>query len=370
MQQGDQYEVTSRLSLADANSLRNASTIYPDWVTETYLPLPDTVTPETKELAEELTAPHDNNFDKAIAVRDYLRGAITYNDQIEATPDGIDPVHYALFVSQEGYCNYYASAMAVMLRSQGIPSRVVSGFAQGSYDEESQSYRVNASNAHTWVETYFPDFGWIQFEPTASIPTVARPDNLDTSSGGDAFGAFVNPLLNREELLGEDLVEEEEDFLDPEDFERGPNIVPEQDGFLGTFPIWQALFATLVVAIAVVLSFAATEMNRRVEGDVDKSYGRLGRWARWLGIYYRPVDTPYERADSLVTAVPEGKDSIRSLTNQYVRKQYSPHQEEDVNFNPTHEMATITPCFTQRNDQKTIKSITKIKKRPKINSQT
>ena len=57
-----------------------------------------------------------------------------------------------------------------------------------------KSYRVNASNAHTWVEAYFPDYGWIQFEPTASIPVVGRPDSLDTSqSGGDAFGAFVNP---------------------------------------------------------------------------------------------------------------------------------------------------------------------------------
>lgn len=364
LQQGDQYEVTSRLSLADANSLRNASTIYPDWVSETYLDLPDTITPETKDLAAELMAGHDNNFDKAIAVRDYLRNAITYNDQIAAVPEGIDPVHYILFVSQEGYCNYYASAMAVMLRSQGIPSRVVSGFAQGSYDEESRSYRVNASNAHTWVEAYFPDYGWIQFEPTASIPIVARPDNLDSSSaGGDAFGAFVNPLINREELLGEDLnPEEEEDFLNPEDFERGPLLDPQQEGFLQTFPIWQALFATLIVAVAVVLSFVATEMNRRVEGDVDKSYGRLGNWARWLGIHYRPVDTPFERADSLVTAVPEGKEPIRALTNQYVRKQYSPNREDDVNFNPTQEWRQLRPVLLRETIRKQLSRLQRPKK--------
>ena len=181
LQQGDQYEVTSRISLVDATSLRNASTIYPAWVSETYLPLPDTITPETIALAEDITAVYDNNFDKAVAIRDYLRANITYNDQIEATPDGIEPVHYTLFVRQEAYCTYYASAMAVMLRSQGIPARIASGFSQGTYDEESSSYRVNASNAHTWVEAYFPDYGWIQFEPTASAgtPIIPRPENME-----------------------------------------------------------------------------------------------------------------------------------------------------------------------------------------------
>ncbi len=339
MQQGDRYEVTSRLSLADASSLRNASTVYPDWVTETYIPLPDTITPETIDLAEELMAGYDNNFDKAIAVRDYLRSEIKYNDQIQAAPDGVEPVHYALFMIKEGYCNYYASAMAVMLRSQGIPSRVVSGYAQGSFDEETSFYRVNASNAHTWVEVYFPDYGWIQFEPTASIPIVSRPEKIDESGGGDAFAAFTNPTVDRDALLAEELqAKQEDDFLNPADFERGAAVNnAQQGGFLGTFPIWKALFATLIVAIAVVLSFVATEMNRRVEGDVDRSYGRLSRWARWLGITYRPVDTPYERADTLVTAVPEGKEAIRALTTQYVHKQYSPRHEEDVNFNPIQE---------------------------------
>lgn len=191
LQLGDDYEVTSRLSLADASSLRAASTNYPDWLTATYLQVPDTVTPETLALAEELTAPFNNPFDKAIAVRDYLRENIVYNDQIQATPSGIDPVHYTLFVSQEAYCNYYASAMALMLRSQGVPSRVVSGYAQGTFDAETSSYRVQASNAHTWVEVYFPRYGWIQFEPTASIPAWDRPESLDGGGGGDAFSQFT-----------------------------------------------------------------------------------------------------------------------------------------------------------------------------------
>ncbi len=201
LQLGDRYEVTSRISLADATSLRSASTDYPEWVSEAYLQLPDSITPETVDLAAELIEPYDNPFDKAVVVRDYLRETIAYNDQIEAAPSGIDPVHYVLFVNQEGYCNYYASAMAVMLRSQGIPTRIVSGYAQGSFDAETSSYRVQASNAHTWVEVYFPDYGWIQFEPTASIPAWDRPEKIEDGGGGDAFSAFTaQSLLNREEM--------------------------------------------------------------------------------------------------------------------------------------------------------------------------
>ena len=91
LKQGDQYEVTSRFSVADAFSLRSSPNDYPQWVTETYLQVPDTITPETLALAEEIVAPYDNNFDKSIAVRNYLREAIAYNDQIPAPPIDVDP---------------------------------------------------------------------------------------------------------------------------------------------------------------------------------------------------------------------------------------------------------------------------------------
>ncbi len=346
LQQGDSYEVVSRFSLVDATSLRNASTIYPNWVTETYLPLPDSITPETIALAEDITAVYDNNFDKAIAIRDYLRENITYNDQIEAVPDGFEPVHYTLFVTKEAYCNYYASAMAVMLRSQGIPARIASGFSRGSFDDESFSYRVNASNAHTWVEAYFPDYGWIQFEPTASAgtPIIPRPETMEDGAGGDAFDAFARANPVGQSPLENDLTLDDPTLLNPEG-EFALDIEPRQGSFRETFPVWQAILATLIVATAVILSFVANQINQRVEGDVDKSYGRLSKWARWLGIYYRPVDTPYERADSLATAVPEGKEPIQNLTNQYVRKQYSPQQEEDIHFSPTQEWQQLRPVL-------------------------
>ena len=352
LQLGDDYEVTSRLSLADASSLRAASTNYPDWLTATYLQVPDTVTPETLALAEELTAPFNNPFDKAIAVRDYLRENIVYNDQIQATPSGIDPVHYTLFVSQEAYCNYYASAMALMLRSQGVPSRVVSGYAQGTFDAETSSYRVQASNAHTWVEVYFPRYGWIQFEPTASIPAWDRPESLDGGGGGDAFSQFTaQSFLDREALLEERL---EPEIPPPADNDlqealRGEEAAPiVEPSFWDTFPVWQAIGAALVLLVAIALSVTANEMNKRVEGDVDKSFWRLRSWAGWLGLSAKETHTPYEQAEILVTAVPQGKEPIRSLTKQFVLKQFSATKELEFGFNPRMQWKKLRPILIRQ----------------------
>lgn len=350
MQQGDTYEVTSRLSVADATSLRNAGTNYPEWIRTAYLQLPDSITPETIALAEEITAGHDSPFDKAVAIRDYLRENITYNDQIDAVPDGEEPVHYTLFVSQEGYCNYYASAMAVMLRAQGVPARVVSGYAQGTYDEESQIYRVRANNAHTWVEAYFPGYGWIQFEPTASLPVNSRPERIDESSGGDAFSAFISQRpLNREELLGEELDAAEDatdDFLPPE--LPDANAAAVNEGLLDRASLWQMVGSVLVVGLAIVVSVAANRVNQRVEGDVVRSYGRLENWSRWLGVSLSPAATPHEQADALATAVPTAKDGIRTLTHQYILTLFSPQHQTETDFDPLPVWKQLRPILLKQ----------------------
>lgn len=361
LQLGDQYEVTSRLSLADATSLRAASTTYPEWVEDSYLQLPDSITPETIDLAEDLTAEFDNPFDKAIALRDYLRENVAYNDQIQAAPQGVDPVHYTLFVSKEGYCNYYASAMAIMLRSQGVPARIVSGYAQGSFDEESSSYRVLASNAHTWVEVYFPKYGWIQFEPTASIPAWDRPELIDEGgSGGDAFSAFsAQSLLNREEFLGEDAADNPTVGNDPLNdlLPEDENVLTVELSFWDTFPVWQAVGATLLLIVAVGLSYVANEMNKRVEGDVDKSFLRLRSWADWLGVPSRSAHTPFEQAELMVAAVPQGKEPIRNLTKQFVLKQFTAAKAFEDGFNPLTQWKQLRPILIRQTLAKKIENL-------------
>lgn len=348
LQQGTRYRVASRVSTVDAETLRQASLDYPQWVTDSYLQVPDTITPETLALAEDLGADHDNPFDTTIAVRDYLRETISYNDQISAPPEGVDPVHYTLFVSQEGYCNYYASSMAMMLRSQGIPSRVVSGYAQGEYNDDNLSYRVKASNAHTWVETYFPEYGWIQFEPTASIPTVARPETA--GGGGDAFASPNNGQFNANDdrpLLEDDLVDFDldSDFTVP--------IVEESFGerlvrFFTEMTALQLIGGGVVLLLAAITIAGAFLINRRIESDVDRSYGRLGAWANWLGLQVEPAHTPHERADIITAVVPEGKTAVRNLTQQYVLKQFSKEHSTHKGFDALQEWRNLRPVFIRQ----------------------
>ena len=340
LRQGDQYQVASRVSTADATSLRTASTDYPQWVRDRYLQLPDTLTPRTLDLAEQLAAGSDNPYDKAIAVRDYLRANISYNDQIAAAPEGAEPLDYVLFDLKEGYCTYYASAMAVMLRSQGVPARVVSGYALGEYDPTAQNYRVRAVNAHSWVEVYFPDYGWIHFEPTQSIPVVERPSS---ATAGEGLEPAV-PLSSAELFpLDDELAD-----LERADGLLGDTANQTDPGLLGDVPWWQVAIGVALLLIAGTSLWVANRYNRGVEGDVGRSYLRLGEWARVLGISWRVAQTPYEQADALVAAVPQGQQPIRNLTRQYVLRLFSPARATEADFDPHQEWRSLRPVLLRQ----------------------
>ena len=340
LRQGDQYQVASRVSTADAASLRSASIVYPQWVTDRYLQLPDTLTPQTLALAEQLAGAQPNPYDKAIAIRDYLRTNINYNDQIAAAPEGVEPIHYTLFDIKEAYCTYYASAMAVMLRSQGVPARVVSGYALGEYDPAARNYRVRAVNAHTWVEVYFPNYGWIHFEPTQSIPVAERPDSMTVGDG-------VTPPVP---LPNEDRQPTDDELAD---LERANSLLdglePAQDsGPFGDVPWWQVAIGVALLLTAALALWAANRYNRGIEGDVGRSYLRLGEWARWLGIPWRTTQTPYEQADALVTVVPQGQQPIRNLTRQYVLQLFSPARATEDGFDAHTEWRQLRPVLLRQ----------------------
>ncbi len=345
LRQNDSYQVTSAVSAADSASLRAAPANYPQWINELYLQVPASITPETLALAADLTAPYDNPFDKAIAVRNYLRQNIAYNDQIAAPPDNVEPIHYTLFVSREGYCNYYASAMAIMLRSQGVPSRIVQGYARGEYLEDDGFYRVRQRNAHTWVEVYFPGFGWIQFEPTAALPVDTRPETPGGNAGDGFDDSFFGPDIDPgfEDPLSVD-DPRLEDLLNRES-PTGPG--GEAAGPLGIPRLaYQILAGIGILAVAYFGFVAADQFNRRVEGDVHRSYGRLGTWARWLGLNFRPANTPLERASALAREVPKGERPIYRLTEQYVVDSYSQHRPDPF-FDAIQEWRQLRPLLAR-----------------------
>jgi len=165
------YDVISDAELPSPPELRRASAELPSDIRLIYLRLPENTNPRIAELAQRVTASAGNNYDRAFAIQTYLRSNYAYSldpSAIEAS----DPVGSFLFNSKTGYCEYFAAAMALMVRTLGIPSRVVNGFQTGSFNRLGGDFVVRARDAHSWVEIYFPGYGWIPFDPTPADPNA------------------------------------------------------------------------------------------------------------------------------------------------------------------------------------------------------
>jgi hypothetical protein len=158
------YYGYSRLPTINPAKLRAASADYPEDIRTTYLQLP-ALDPRIPALSKTVTTRAPASYDKAAAIEAYLRSRFTYTLNLTGKPSG-DPLAHFLFETRAGHCEYFASAMTIMLRTLGIPSREVNGFLPGEYNDIAGDYIVRASDAHSWVEVYFPGNGWVTFDPT------------------------------------------------------------------------------------------------------------------------------------------------------------------------------------------------------------
>jgi hypothetical protein len=156
----------------NATKLRAASNEYAKEITATYLQVPPQLDPRIPALAKQVTKTAKTSFDKAVAIESFLRTQFSYTLNLTGRP-GEDPLAHFLFVTHAGHCEYYASAMAIMLRTLGIPSREVNGFLPGEYNDLGGDYVVRASDAHRWVEVYFQGSGWQTFDPTPAAAPYA-----------------------------------------------------------------------------------------------------------------------------------------------------------------------------------------------------
>ena len=136
-----------------------------DRIYKDYLSLPELLPDRVGQLVVKITQGLTTNYDKMKAIERYLN-SLTYTTKTIQPEEGKDFVDSFLFEQKEGYCTYFASAMAVMGRSLGIPTRYVEGFYVDYEDEEDSYYTVKNLDAHAWVEVYFDGIGWIPFEPT------------------------------------------------------------------------------------------------------------------------------------------------------------------------------------------------------------
>jgi len=178
------YEGISLLPVARPTQARNAGTDYPMEIRETYLQLPAGMDKRIATLARTASGNAANPYDQSLAIENYLRTKYTYTLNLTAKPGG-DPLAHFLFESKAGHCEYFATAMAVMLRTLGIPSREVNGFLPGEYNDVGGDYIVRASDAHSWVEAYFPGTGWLTFDPTP-------PSNEQSSGLFSRLGMYLD----------------------------------------------------------------------------------------------------------------------------------------------------------------------------------
>ncbi len=169
------YEADSDLSRPSAGDLRTAGDSVPVFATG-YLQLP-TLDPRIPRLAAQISGTAFNNYDKAVALEKYLNTHYAYTLQLLNSPVA-DPLANFLFERKQGHCEYFASSMAVMLRTLHIPSRVVNGFRSDEFNDVTGNYVVRAKNAHSWVEAYFPGYGWVTFDPTPG-GEIGTPEGWD-----------------------------------------------------------------------------------------------------------------------------------------------------------------------------------------------
>jgi hypothetical protein len=188
------YRAESYVPLVTIEELRAASTDYPESIRDRYLRLPESVPERVLQLAREITAEQETAYDKAKAIENYLR-TYPYDLDVPEPPQDQDVADHFLFDLKKGYCDYYATAMVVLARASGLPARFVSGYASGSYDAANAEYVVRELHAHSWPEIYFPELGWIEFEPTAAQPEIELPpreEELLTAQPDETASRLLN----------------------------------------------------------------------------------------------------------------------------------------------------------------------------------
>ncbi|MBC7261433.1 MAG: transglutaminase domain-containing protein, partial [Chloroflexi bacterium] len=308
------YTVVSLVSTATVSQLREAGADYPAWIRQRYLQLPQSLPERVRLLSQEIVKGATTPYDQAVAIQNYLR-SITYDQYINPPPAGRDVVDWFLFENRRGYCDYYATAMAVMCRAVGIPARVSQGYTSGEYISASRSYRVRQLDAHAWPEVYFPGYGWVEFEPTSSEPLIARPEEnafpalpgLDSFAGGQQEAA--EEKFGRDELLAE-----------------GQEIAGVS---LAQGRSWRSelLYAALtLIGICVgglLIAISWWFYSLRGLSQAASIYEQMQRLGRWIGVAHRVHQTPAEYGESFAVVLPEGREAIRYITRCYVKQRFS-----------------------------------------------
>jgi transglutaminase-like putative cysteine protease len=244
------YEATSDISTPMATDLRLAGRDYPAAIQKAYLRLPE-LDPRIPRLASDIAGAGGNDYDRATAMERYLQTHFGYTLELPQTAVK-DPIANFLFERKRGHCEYFASSMAVMLRTLGIPSRVVTGFRSDEFNDLTGSYVVRAKNAHAWVEAYFPGYGWQTFDPTPAGNASGTPQ------GWGRLGLYIDAMASfwRDWIVS---------------YDTSHQYVLGQAALTGSRNLWEGARSWARKHYASMLNWARRSQNR-----VEHS---PGRWA-------------------------------------------------------------------------------------------
>ena len=324
LQPNQRYTVQSYVPNVTVEELSVFEPTYEDWVTTRYLQLPDELPARISALAESLTAGAETPYQKAIIIREYLR-TLEYSQDINAPPPGKDGLSHFLFEERAGYSEYFGSAMTVMLRSVGVPSRLAVGYLPGEYDPEIGAYVVRGTDLHSWADAYFPGYGWIPFEATPNV----EPDAPGGPSGNSA--SLVSP--DSFPVVPDDVTSfpfEDADLVGDAEGEALAGQFDEIDegngGLLPNVDLRKVmLYAGGIFGVTLLIGFAFLWWQALARPrTARRAYAQTVRLGRLAGIKTRADETPAEYISRLAVAIPSATWALYGVVHWYDHVLYGP----------------------------------------------
>ena len=324
---GNHYQVRAEIGNPTVQQLQGAGTSYPQWIKDRYLEVPGDIRSEFQALAEKVTEGQHTPYDEAAAITSYLRANLVYSTSLPPPPEDRDPIEWVLFHFKKGFCNYYASAEVLMLRSLGVPARLAVGFAQGEH--QNNTFTVLRRDAHAWPEVFFPGLGWVEFEPTVIQDSLVRPSSAVGDNGLPFNRPPARPL-------------DEGEGSAPRS--SAPSTTTQAQPFSQTIAGRALLIVAVLLGISFlvylfyrtrVISYVPVYLARAFERSGFTTPGWIDYWSRWnrlepiersfaainwslqwLGKIPSTDATPSERAASLKKLLPQAAENIDALTSE------------------------------------------------------
>jgi hypothetical protein len=307
------------------NRLRAAGTAYPPGVTARYLDVPKgAMGPAATSLLADIVAKskavsHNTPFDLAQAiVAEFHSSRYTYKTDVLGVCDDTSSIVECFAAHKQGYCEHYASTMAIFLRHEGIPTRLVEGFLPGDVDVATGNEEIFTSAAHAWVEVYFPGYGWQLFDPTGG--GLAR--TADLPEGRVVPLATPTPRPSVSFASGNPREGADQPSRGPGSGGGVPGQTP--GGTQGLI-----LFSVILLLGVLIAAFLAWRRGPRSVSTPDGVYASIAALARRFGFGPRATETAYEYATALGEILPNVRPELQTVATAKVEVAYGRRQLGD-----------------------------------------